>query len=81
MNQRANFEFALSDNSLAEVSDKGDPLYLTWAYDVLDHWLTCIEEVGGLTPANEVLLAKLNSGSFGYLSAKDRLRRRGLVRV
>jgi hypothetical protein len=73
VNQRANFEFALSGNSLAEVSDKGDPLYLNWAYDVLDHWLTCIEEAGGLAPTDEVLLAKLNSGSFGYLSATDRL--------
>lgn len=35
--------------------------------------LTCIEEVGGLAPTNEVLLAKLNSSSFGYLSAKDHL--------
>ena len=26
-----------------------------------------------MAPADEVLLAKLNSGSFGYLSAKDRL--------
>lgn len=42
VNQRAMFEFALSENSLVEVSDKGDALYLRWAYDVLDHWLEAI---------------------------------------
>jgi hypothetical protein len=73
VNQRAMFEFALSENSLAEVSDKGDTYYLGWAYDVLDYWLICIEEYGGLAPANEPLLAKLDSGSFGYLGVKDRL--------
>jgi hypothetical protein len=73
VNQRAMFEFALSENSLAEVSDKGDAYYLSWAYDVLDHWSVCIEESGGLAPAREPLLKKLDNGSFGYLSVKDRL--------
>jgi hypothetical protein len=73
VNQRANFEFALSEHSFVEVLDKGDPLYLGWAHDVLDHWQTCIDESGGLVPADETLLAKLDSGSFGYLGTKDRL--------
>jgi hypothetical protein len=73
VNQRAMFEFALSENSLVEVSDKGDAHYMNWAHDVLDHWLICIEESGGLAPADEALLIKLDSGSFGYLGAKDRL--------
>ncbi len=71
VNQRAMFEFALSENSIVEVSDKGDASYLSWAYDVLDHWLICIEESGGLAPTNETLLKKLDGGSFGYLGAKD----------
>jgi hypothetical protein len=73
VNQRAMFEFALSDNSLAEVSGKGDARYLSYAYDVLDHWLVCVEETGGLAPTNETLLKKLHSGAFGYLGAKDLL--------
>ncbi len=73
VNQRAMFEFALSENSLVEVLDKGDASYLSWAYDVLDHWLICLEESGGLAPNNEPLLTKLDGGSFGYLSVKDRL--------
>jgi hypothetical protein len=35
--KRAPFEFALSNNSFAEVQAKGDSRYLQWAYDVLDH--------------------------------------------
>jgi hypothetical protein len=73
VNQRAMFEFALFKNSLVEVSDKGDARYLSYAYDVLDHWFTCVEETGGLAPANEPLLNKLASGAFGYLGAKDLL--------
>ncbi len=73
VNQRAMFEFALSENSLVEVSDRGDALYLRWAHDVLDHWLVCVEESGGLAFANETFLTKVDSGSFGYLGAKDRL--------
>src|SRR5262245_22233054 len=42
--ERAPFEFALSDNSFVEVERRGDPGYLQWAYDVLDHWHACLEE-------------------------------------
>src|SRR5689334_11787765 len=44
--QRAPFEFALSHNSFEEVRAKGDSRYLQWAFDVLDHWETCLEEAG-----------------------------------
>ena len=73
VNQRAGFEFALSECSLEEVQASGDPRYLQWAHDVLDHWQACIEELGGLAPTDESLAAKLDSHSFGYLSEKDRL--------
>jgi len=46
--ERAPFEFALSGNSFVEVHGKGDSRYLQWAYDVLDHWLACLKESGGL---------------------------------
>lgn len=44
VNQRANFEFALSVNSIKEVLEKDDKSYLQWASDVLDHWMCCINE-------------------------------------
>lgn len=73
VNQRAGFEFALSERSLEEVRASGDPIYLQWAYDVLDHWQTCIQESACLAPADEALVTKLDSTTFGYLSQKDRL--------
>ena len=72
-NQRAIFEFAQPESSLVDVSYKGDARYLSYAYGVLDHWLTCVEEMGGLALANEPLLKKLASGAFGYLGAKNLL--------
>ena len=44
--ERAPFEFALSKNSFVEVQQRGDWAYLRWAYDVLDHWLACLEASG-----------------------------------
>ena len=72
INERAGFEFALSENSLAEAAAKGDQGHMQWAYDVLDHWLVCMEESGG--PSEESLLRAehLNSKVFGYLGAGDR---------
>lgn len=70
VNQRAGFEFALSDNSLLEVSGKKDARYLQWAYDVLDYWLACLEEAEDL-PDDSRLAAKLGGKSFGYLGAGD----------
>jgi hypothetical protein len=72
VNERAGFEFALSDNSLTEVSKKKDARYLQWAYDVLDHWLACLEEAEDVPDANSRLAAKLDGNSFGYLGAGDR---------
>lgn len=75
VNQRANFEFALSDNSIKEVLDKGDKSYLQWAFDVLDHWMCCIEEYEkgeAFSRKGEMLLKQLNSKQFGYLSEKDK---------
>jgi hypothetical protein len=72
VNQRAGFEFALSDNSLSEVSEKRDAHYLQWAYDVLDHWLACLAEAEALSDESLHLAAKLDGKSFGYLGAGDR---------
>jgi hypothetical protein len=69
--QRAPFEFALSHNSFQEVRAKADPRYLQWAFDVLDHWETCLEEAGhdSLKPEAAALL---DNPSIGYLSIADR---------
>lgn len=72
VNERAGFEFALSNNSLSEVSEKKDARYLQWAYDVLDHWLACLEEAEDLPNDNSHLAAKLDGNSFGYLGVGDR---------
>ena len=69
--ERAPFEFALSENSFAEVERRRDPGYLQWAYDVLDHWLACLEESqdpGGDSAA----VTAIDSPSYGYLGAGDR---------
>lgn len=73
VNQRANWQFALSANSLQEVAQKRDRRYLQWAYDVLDHWQVCLEESGPLSPERQSLGAKLSLPIFNYLGEGDRL--------
>jgi len=69
--ERTPFEFAVSSNSFVEVQRKGDPRYLQWAYEVLDHWLACLEE-SGRPYGNPETLAAINSSSYGYLGEGDR---------
>jgi len=78
--ERAPFEFALSANSFVEVNAKGDLNYLQWAYDVLDHWLACLEE-SGEPCSNPAVLAALNSNSYGYLGEGDRALLRDAIRL
>lgn len=77
VNQRANFEFALSAASLDEVRDKGDRLYLRWAFDVLDHWEACLAgyiKVGAFSGEGACLSTILDEPRFvGSLGAKDRI--------
>ena len=75
VNQRANFEFALSRNSIKEVSEKKDKHYLQWAFDVLDHWMSCIEEYeqsGAFSGEGIKLLKQINEEQFDYLNKKDK---------
>ena len=50
VNERAPWEFAVSENSLREVAAKGNSRYLQWAYDVLDHWEVCLAASGPPSP-------------------------------
>ncbi len=75
LNERANFEFALSSNSMKEVQASGDFRYLQWAYDVLDRWMACIREYNrsrAFSGEGQRLLDKLDLKAFEYLSKKDR---------
>jgi hypothetical protein len=69
--ERAPFEFALSRNSFTEVHAKEDPKYLQWAYDVLDHWLACLE-ASGEPRGNQAAIDAVASSSYGYLGEGDR---------
>lgn len=70
--ERAPFQFALSNNSFIEVQRRGDTGYLQWAYDVLDHWLACLEESDEPRANPRALDAIIHSPSFNYLGAGDR---------
>jgi len=72
VNQRAQWQFALSANSLQEVVEKRDAGYLQWAHDVLDHWMTCLEESGPFSSKGQAVGAKLRTTSFDYLGKGDR---------
>lgn len=72
VNQRALWQFALSENSLREVAAKGDDRYLQWAYDVLYHWRICLEESGPPSTNGQAIAANLKTASFNYLGEGDR---------
>jgi hypothetical protein len=71
IDQRAAFEFALSEHSFEEVDRKADHDYLQWAFDVLDHWLSCLEAAGDVNP-NTKAVAAIESNAMNYLGAGDR---------
>jgi len=69
VSERGSFEFALSENSLAEVGRAQDSSYLRWAYDLLDYWLAFeAADIRSELPARLVM----TSASLGYLSEGDR---------
>lgn len=75
INFRASFEFALSENSIREISDKKDKTYLQWCYDLLDHWMSCIESYENseaFSGEGRKILQQINDRQFSYLSKKDK---------
>lgn len=72
VNERALFEWVVSDSSRQEAEDKHDARHLRWFYDILDHTEVCLEG-DGPTPESEILAKRVDDTCFGYLSRKDRL--------
>jgi hypothetical protein len=68
VNQRANFEFVVTEASLREVEGRNRPRYTQWVYDVLDTWL--VQSEGEEPPLPE---PKFEDRRFGMISVKDRL--------
>jgi hypothetical protein len=69
--ERAHFDFALSENTLAEVADARDSRYWQWALDVLDHWHACAAAPGAFDGSGTERAASLDLCRLGYLSDKD----------
>jgi len=46
INERALWQFALSENSFMEIRGKNDKHLIGFSLDVLDHWQICLEESG-----------------------------------
>jgi hypothetical protein len=67
VNERAMFEFVVTEASLREVERRDEPRYTQWVYDVLDTWL--IQSGSEELPAPG---ATLEDRRFGMISVKDR---------
>jgi hypothetical protein len=67
INERAMFEFVVTEASLREVVDRAHPRYTQWVYDVLDTWL--IQSEGDQPPAPG---RTFDGRRFGMISVKDR---------
>ena len=68
INERARFEFVVTEASLREVINRTRPGYTHWVYDVLDTWL--VQSEGEEPPTSG---RTFEDRRFGMISAKDRL--------
>jgi hypothetical protein len=68
VNERAMFEFVITEASLREVVSRDRPRYTQWVHDVLDVWLIQSEGENPPPPGKT-----LEEPRFGMVSAKDRL--------
>jgi hypothetical protein len=70
VNQRAQFEWIVSQGSFQEASDKRDPGHLQWRLDIADHSEVCLS---GHEITSEIadLAQRLQEVKFGYLSDKE----------
>jgi hypothetical protein len=67
VNERAMFEFVVTEASLREVEGRDEPRYTQWVYDVLDTWL--IQSASEELPAPGTTF---EDRRFGMISVKDR---------
>ena len=67
VNERAMFEFVVTEASLREVVNRTHPGYTQWVYDVLDTWL--IQSNGEQPPTPS---RTFDDRRFGMISVKDR---------
>jgi hypothetical protein len=68
VNQRAMFEFVVTETSLREVVDRGRRGYTEWVHDVRDTWLVQSADVD-IPPWGRTFLHR----RFGMISRKDRI--------
>lgn len=66
INERAMFEFVVTEASLCEVVNRAHPRYTRWVYDVLDTWLIQSEGEQPPTPGRT-----FDDRRFGMISVKD----------
>jgi hypothetical protein len=71
VNERAMFEWMVSQGSLEEAQAKRDDAHMQWLWDIADHSAVCLESAGP-TAESEVLGERLSEPKFGYLSVADR---------
>jgi hypothetical protein len=67
VNERATFEFVVTEAALREVVNRTRPGYTRWVYDVLDTWLIQSEGEERPTPGTT-----FEDRRFGMISMKDR---------
>jgi hypothetical protein len=67
VNERAMFEFVVTEASLREVVARQEPRYTQWVYDVLDTWLIQSEGEEVPTPGTT-----FDDRRFEMISVKDR---------
>ncbi len=67
LNERAMFEFVVTEASLREVVNRTHPGYTQWVYDVLDTWLIRSEREQPPAPGRA-----FDDRRFGMISVKDR---------
>lgn len=72
INERALFEWIVSDASMQEAYEKGDSGHMQWLREIAHHSAVCLNGDAS-TPQSESVAKRLDELMFGYLSGKDRL--------
>ena len=74
VNQRASFEWIVSEASLDEGRAKQDPGHMGWLWEVAAYSADCLGRAGAEPSLGSAArAARLDEPKFGYLGRKDRL--------